>query len=87
MELEEIKKFLWVDTSYEDDYINLLKEVAIEYIVDALGSFDETRAKQKFLLLTLIKDMYEKRTWVVDGKNENMKYIVKSIIMQEQLRG
>ncbi|WP_288479976.1 head-tail connector protein [uncultured Clostridium sp.] len=87
MELEEIKKFLWVDTSYEDDYINLLKEVAIEYIVDALGSFDETRAKQKFLLLTLIKDMYEKRTCVVDGKNENMKYIVRSIIMQEKLRG
>lgn len=86
MELEEIKKFLWVDTSYEDDYINLLREVAIEYIVDALGSFDETRAKQKFLLLTLIKDMYEKRTCIVDSKNEKMKYIARSIIMQEQLR-
>ncbi|GAA0069248.1 hypothetical protein UT300003_07710 [Clostridium sardiniense] len=86
MELGEIKKFLWVDSSYEDDYINLLKDVAIEYITDALDIFDETRAKQKYLALTLIKDMYEKRSYTVDGKDEKIRYIINSIVMQEQLR-
>lgn len=86
MKLDEIKKFLWVDSNYEDDYISLLKDVAIEYIVDSIGFFDEKRAKQKYLLLTLIKNMYEKRSYTVDGKDEKIQYVINSIVAQEQLR-
>lgn len=86
MTLDEIKLFLKVDFEDDDIYILLLKNVAIEYITDALNTFDETRAKQKYLVLTLIKDMYEKRSYIVDDKDEKIRYIVKSIILQEQLR-
>lgn len=86
MTLDEIKLFLKVDFEDDDIYILLLKNVAIEYITDALNAFDETRAKQKYLVLTLIKDMYEKRSYIVDDKDEKIRYIVKSIILQEQLR-
>lgn len=86
MTLDEIKLFLKVDFEDDDVYILLLKNVAIEYITDALNTFDETRAKQKYLVLTLIKDMYEKRSYIVDDKDEKIRYIVKSIILQEQLR-
>lgn len=85
MELSEIKLFLKVDFPDDDLYIILLKDVAIEYVVDALGAFNEKRAKQKYLALTLIQDMYEKRSYVVDGKDEKLKYTINSIIMQEQL--
>ena len=86
MTLDEIKLFLKVDFEDDDVYILLLKNVAIEYITDALNTFDETRAKQKYLVLTLIKDMYEKRSYIVDDEDEKIRYIVKSIILQEQLR-
>ena len=86
MTLDEIKLFLKVDFEDDDVYILLLKNVAIEYITDALNTFDETRAKQKYLVLTLIKDMYEKRSYMVDNEDEKIRYIVKSIILQEQLR-
>ena len=69
MTLDEIKLFLKVDFEDDDVYILLLKNVAIEYITDALNTFDETRAKQKYLVLTLIKDMYEKRSYIVDDKD------------------
>lgn len=86
MELSEIKSFLQVDFPDDDTYIKLLKDVAIEYITDALDTFDEKRAKQKYLALTLIQDMYEKRSYTVDGKDEKLRYTINSIIMQEQLR-
>lgn len=85
MGIEEIKSFLKVDFPDDDLYIILLKDVAIEYIIDAIGNFDETRAKHKYLALTLIQDMYEKRSYTIDKKDEGIKYIINSIIMQEQL--
>ena len=85
LDLEEIKNFLKVDFDDDDNYIMLITNVAVEYIQDALGTFNINRAKQKFLALTLIKDMYEKRSYIVDGKDEKARYIIHSIILQEQL--
>lgn len=85
MELLEIKNFLKIDFDDDDNYIELLKEVAIEYIEDAIGKFNPKRAKQKYLMLTLIKDMYSKRSFAVDKTDEKIRYIIKSIIIQEQL--
>ncbi|XZJ40563.1 head-tail connector protein [Clostridium perfringens] len=86
MQLEEIKKFLKIDFDDEDEYLNLLIGVATEYIEDALGKFNSKRYKQKFLFLTLIKDMYENRDFTIK-ENSNVKYIIRSIIMQESLKG
>lgn len=85
LDLEEIKNFLKVDFNDDDSYIMLISNVAIEYIQDALGTFNVNRAKHKFLALTLIKDMYEKRSYIVGGKDEKTRYIIHSMILQEQL--
>lgn len=85
MEISYIKDFLRIDFDDDDDYIKLLKEVAIEYIEDSIGSFNPERSKQKYLLLTLIKEMYSKRSFMVDKSDEKIRYISKSIILQEQL--
>lgn len=85
MEISYIKNFLKIDFDDDDDYIKLLKEVAIEYIEDSIGSFNPERAKQKYLLLTLIKEMYSKRSFIIDKSDEKIRYISKSIILQEQL--
>lgn len=85
MELDEIKNFLKVDFEDDDDYIKLLKDVAIEYIEDAIGVFNKERAKQRYLVLILINDMYNKRTFTVDTNDEKIRYTSRSIVLQEQL--
>ena len=87
MTLEEVKNFIHVDFNDDDTKIEIMKDAAIEYIEDALGSYNDKRAKQKLLVGTLVQDMYDKNSFTVDDKNESVKYIVKSIILQEQLEG
>ncbi|WP_278682750.1 head-tail connector protein [Paraclostridium bifermentans] len=87
MTLEEVKSFIHVDFNDDDTKIEIMKDAAIEYIKDALGSYNEKRAKQKLLLGTLVEDMYNKESFTVNDKNESVKYIIKSIILQEQLEG
>ena len=43
MQLSEIKNFLKIDFDDDDEYLNLLIGVAKEYIIDALGKFNENR--------------------------------------------
>lgn len=87
MELNEIKSFLKIDFDDEDEYISLLIEVAIEYIEDSIGYFNLNRAKQRYLLLVLVRDMYESRSFTTDEVSEKVRYIVRSIVIQEQLGG
>ena len=87
MTLEEVKSFIHVDFNDDDTKIEIMKDAAIEYIEDALGCYNKNRAKQKLLVGTLVGDMYNKNSFTVDDKSESVKYIIKSIILQEQLAG
>ena len=84
MDLSTVKDFLKVDFSDDDSYILFLIDVAKEYITDSLGSYDNTRQKQKYLLLTLIQDMYNNRSYAVK-EDEKTRLIIRSIVLQEQL--
>ena len=83
MDLQTVKEFLKVDFDDDDDYINLLIDVAKEYISDCLGSYNDTRKKQQYLLLTLIQDMYNNRSYTVN-KDEKIRLTIRSIVLQEQ---
>lgn len=85
MNFEEVKEFLKVDFPDDDNYINLLIEVAIEYVNDAIGIFNPSKAKHRLLVLTIIDTMYKERSYVVDSKNSSIQYILRSIVLQEQL--
>lgn len=87
MTLEEVKSFIHVDFDDDNSKIELMTSAAIEYVEDALGRYNEKRAKQKLLVGTLVEDMYNKNSFTVDDKSESVKYIIKSIILQEQLAG
>lgn len=87
MDLETIKQFLKVDFPDDDIYITLLIDVAKEYIVDAVGLYDETIARHKLLLLNIISTLYENRQLVIDKSNDKVSYTLKSIILQLQLDG
>lgn len=84
MDLSIVKDFLKVDFEDDDSYILLLIDVAKEYITDSLGFYDNTRQKQKYLLLTLIQDMYNNRSYTVK-EDEKTRLIIRSIVLQEQL--
>lgn len=84
MDLSTVKDFLKVDFEDDDSYILLLIDVAKEYITDSLGFYDNTRQKQKYLLLTLIQDMYNNRSYTVK-EDEKTRLIIRSIVLQEQL--
>ena len=84
MDLSTVKDFLKVDFEDDDSYILFLIDVAKEYITDSLGFYDNTRQKQKYLLLTLIQDMYNNRSYTVK-EDEKTRLIIRSIVLQEQL--
>ena len=84
MELEYVKSYLRVDFDDDDEYINLLITAAKDYIINAVGYWDENKALMKLLALTLISQMYEKRQYSIDTQ-EAPTYAIKSIVLQLQL--
>ena len=84
LQLEEIKEYLKIDFNDDDTFLGLLTEVAREYVVDAVGVCDESKARVKLLMLVLIAEMYEKRTMTVTSDNTNSKtqYVIRAIINQ-----
>lgn len=84
MELSYVKTFLKVDFNDDDEYISLLIDVAREYVVDAIGKCDENIARVKLLMLVIITEMYENRSFTVDTANQKAQYTIRSIINQLQ---
>lgn len=84
MELSYVKTFLKVDFNDDDEYISLLIDVAREYVVDAIGKCDESIARVKLLMLVIITEMYENRSFTVDTANQKAQYTIRSIINQLQ---
>ncbi|OSA88814.1 UNVERIFIED_ORG: hypothetical protein B2H93_17270 [Clostridium botulinum] len=87
MDLQQVKQFLRIDFDDDDSYIILLIDVAKEYIIGAVGKYDETSARYKLLLLNIVSTLYENREYTIDKTNEKVAYTLKSIILQLQLEG
>ena len=84
LQLEEVKEFLKIDFDDDDPFLELLMSVAREYVVEAVGVCDESKARVKLLMLVMIAEMYEKRSMTVNNDNTNSKtqYVIRSIINQ-----
>ena len=85
MGLNLVKNFLRVASNDDDDYIILLIEVAQEYIIDAVGKYDEYSARTKLLLLNIVAALYENKQYTIDKSNEKVQYTLNSIVRQLQL--
>ena len=67
MTLETVKKYLKVDEVDDDDIITLCMNNAEEMIREAVGSFDESKARAKILYLALVQNAYDHRDMIASG--------------------
>lgn len=80
-----VKNFLRIDIDDDDEYIQLLIDVAKEYITAAVGQCDEDKPRVKLLMLNIIASLYETRQFTIDKNNEKVQYTLRTMIMQLQL--
>ena len=89
MELATVKQYLRADGDDDDTMIGLMMSAAEQFIVSAVGSFDETNATMKMLYLAAVQDMYDNRKLVAVNSNgygvsQYYRNMVASIILQLQ---
>lgn len=84
MELSLIKQFLKVDFDDDDNIIELMADVATDYINAAVGSCNYEDARVKLLALVIITELYEKRSYSVEKAGVKAQYTIRSIIAQLQ---
>lgn len=85
MELEIAKKFLHVDYDDDDEIIKLQILASKEYIKNAIGIYDDENPLMKLLLLNIITDLYDSRSYTITNTAKNS-YTTRSIVMQLQLQ-
>lgn len=85
MDITLVKNFLKVDIDNDDEYIQLLIEVAKEYITAAVGQCDENKPRVKLLMLNIIASLHGTRQFTIDKNNEKVQYALQTMIMQLQL--
>ncbi len=85
MDITLVKNFLRIDIDDDDEYIQLLIEVAKEYITAAVGQCEESKPRVKLLMLNIIASLYETRQFTIDKNNEKVQYALQTMIMQLQL--
>lgn len=84
--LELVKEYLRIDFDDEDNTLSLMIEAAKQYITDSIGIFIEDSPKHRLVLLSLVSAMYENRDYAAEKAAEKVQYVLKSIILQEQLK-
>lgn len=84
--LEYIKNYLRVDYDEDDELIELLIGSAKEYIIDAIGYYDEDISRMKLLVAILCCEWYNNRGYVNTSStqtvSENIKRTVESMLNQ-----
>lgn len=83
--LTDVQLFLRVDTDDDIIYLQLLMDVAKEYVTAAVGTCDESKARVRLLELMIISNLYEKRLYTIESASEKVQYALHSMVMQLQL--
>ncbi|MBP1889804.1 putative phage protein (predicted DNA packaging) [Clostridium moniliforme] len=82
--LEEVKKYIAVDTKYDDDLINKLIEQAQIYIDSCVGTgyqkYDDKVKLSNLLLKKIIGDLYNNRDLYLDNKKGGYDRISNTIL-------
>lgn len=88
MGLEEIKAYLRVDGSDEDELILLMMEAGIEYIKSAVGGYDDTDGTANILLAAIVQNMYDNRELMQSDQQtkKRIEYTFQSMILQLRMK-
>lgn len=85
MTLDEVKSYLRVDFDDDDEMIKQMARAAEEYVIGAVGEYDENNSKANMLFLAVLQDLYDNRTLTVtEQQRRRMSYTYASIILQLQ---
>ncbi len=90
MTLQEVKDYLRIDGDEDDGILPLMMQAAEEFVTEAVGAFDETKARAKILYLAAMQDIYENRTLTqTDSKgysvSPSLTAMMRSLITQLQI--
>ena len=85
--LDEVKDYLRVDDDSDDVQITSMMEFAKNYIVGAVGEFDEDDPTAIMLAKAITQDVYDHRELMQSDQQQKkaMEYMYKSMIMQLQI--
>lgn len=83
-ELTEIKDYLRIDFDDDDTLLNTIILAGKEYIINAIGYVDMSKATFRVLLYTICADLYERRSYLIDKAIQTNK-IINGLILQLQL--
>lgn len=83
MELALVKKWIKVDYDDDDDLITLEKQAAEQYVINAVGKYDDSDPLMRLLVLFLVGESYKNRTYSISVNDKNA-YTVRSIVSQLQ---
>ncbi|WP_410496487.1 head-tail connector protein [Cellulosilyticum sp. ST5] len=86
MELDEVKSFLRIDDSTEDELITGLMLASEEYLLGAGIEKDYKKEIYKLTVKMLISNWYENRN-ITDKKLQEVPYGLKNLIIQQQYKG
>ena len=78
LELEYVKKYLHIDSDYEDIIIQGLIDAARQYVIDVIGQFDDTSFVMNQCALQLIAYWYNQRGET--GSLAEVPHIVKTML-------
>ena len=85
--LEEVKDYLRVDDDSDDAQLTAMMEFAKNYIIDAVGEFDENNPTAIMLAKAITQDVYDHRELMQSDQQQKkaMEYMYKSMIFQLQM--
>lgn len=90
MDINTVKAYMRVDHDDDDEIISLMMDVAAEYIVNAVGVFDESKSRARMLFLAAVEDLYDNRTLVSTSAqgysvSDKFRHLNESIVAQLQV--
>lgn len=83
--LSEVKNYLRVDFSDDDNLITALMAAANDYLKDSIGAtYDNTSERAKTLSLIVISDLYDNRG-ISDKASGNVRRLIEDFTLQMRL--
>jgi DNA packaging protein, QLRG family len=88
MTIEQVKDYLRVDGDDDDNIIQTMMEASKEYIVSAVGEYDENDKTASLLFCAIVQNMYDNRELMQSDiqQKKGIEYTFKSIILQLQMK-
>jgi uncharacterized phage protein (predicted DNA packaging) len=87
LDLELVKQYMRVDYDDDDEIIQLIIETVLDELADLIPDFkrDEPTNRQKMLILTSVKELYDNREKRTD-KPELLRAAVSSMLLKEMYK-